>query len=216
MRKGMPVKNHPRKRGFMMRIAVFASGTGSNFAAIASAVKSKKLNCEIALLVCDNPLAKVIEKARRAGVRVFIIERASFKNKQDFENIIIGRLKDAKIDLIVLAGYMRILSSVFVSTFKNRIINIHPSLLPSFKGAHGISEAFSYGAKITGVTVHFVDEYTDHGPIILQEAVRIKETDSLGSLEKRIHALEHKIYPHAIKLFISGKLKIKNRKVAVS
>jgi len=198
-----------------MNIAIFASGNGSNFEAIASAVKQNQLPLKIRLMVCDNPSARVIEKAAHAGIEALVIERGAFQSKKDFENAIIARLKKDGVELIVLAGYMRILSPEFVRAFKNRIINIHPSLLPSFKGAHGISDAFAYGAKVTGVTVHFVDEHMDHGPIIMQESVSIEEDDTLESLETRIHKLEHKIYPKAIALFAAGKLRIKGRKVVI-
>ena len=199
-----------------MNIAIFASGTGSNFAAIARAVKQKKLSCSLKLLVCDNPQAKVIEKADHASVEAFVIERSAFAGKQDFEKAIIARLKKDGIDLIVLAGFMRLLSAEFVRHFPNRIINIHPALLPAFKGGHGIADAFAYGAKLTGITVHFVDEHMDHGPIILQEAIPIKESDTLDSLEARIHRIEHLVYPKAIQLFVQGRLKIRGRKVVVA
>jgi phosphoribosylglycinamide formyltransferase 1 len=199
-----------------MNIAIFASGTGSNFAAIAAAVKRGKLSCTIKLLVCDNPQAKVIEKARRAGVEAFVIDRDAFADKHAFEQSIIARLKRDGIDLIVLAGFMRLLSAEFVREFHNRIINIHPALLPAFKGGHGIADAFAYGAKLTGITVHFVDEHMDHGPIILQEAVPIKENDTLASLETRIHRLEHALYPKAIALIQKKRVKIRGRKVVIA
>jgi len=199
-----------------MNIAVFASGNGSNFSAIAKARKSGKIKGDLALLVCDNPQAGVIRRAKRAGTRIALVQRKDFISKKDFEEKIIGLLKENNIGLIVLAGYMRILSPEFVEAYRGRIINIHPSLLPSFKGGHGIRDAFGYGAKVTGVTVHFVDAETDNGPIILQAPVKIEENDTPGSLEARIHKLEHKLYPQAIELFLEGKLKISGRKVRVS
>ncbi len=191
-----------------MNIAVLASGRGSNFSAIARAVKKGKIKANLSLLVCDNPQAAVIAKAKRAKVKVALVKRESCKDKQDFENRIIKFLEEEKIDLIVLAGFMRILSSNFVQRFKNKIINIHPSLLPSFKGGHAIKDAFSYGVKVTGVTVHFVDELMDHGPIILQQAIEIEEDDTSDSLEEKIHKLEHRLYPRAIRLFIENKLEV--------
>jgi len=197
-------------------IAVFASGTGSNFLAISQAVKTGILKgaC-LKLLVCDNPKALVLKKAEKAGVKVLLTERKNFPSKEAFENKIIEHLKDDRIDLVVLAGFMRILSSSFVRAYRNRIINIHPSLLPSFKGGHGIKDAFDYGVKLTGVTVHFVDQEMDHGPVILQSAVEIKKNDTLKSLEIKIHQTEHKLYPQAIKLFLSRKLKVTGRKVKI-
>ena len=199
-----------------MNIAVFASGRGSNFSAIVRAKKKGKINAAISLLVCDNPKAAVISKAKRAGVEIFLIQRKDFASKRDFEDGIIQRLEEAKIDLIVLAGFMRILSPELTQRFKNRILNVHPALLPSFKGMHGIRDAFNYGVKVTGITVHLVDEQMDHGPIVLQAPVIIKEGDTLESLEARMHKIEHQIYPEAIRLFIDNRIKIEGRKVKIS
>ncbi len=196
-----------------MNIAVFASGNGSNFQAIASAVKSKKLKCALKLLVCDNPRALVLKRAQKAKIAAFLINRGGYQSKEDFEGAIIRRLKEERIDLIVLAGFMRILSLKFINEYKNKILNIHPSLLPSFKGAHAIADAFNYGVKVTGVTVHIVDEQMDHGPIILQETVKACEKGTLKGLEKKIHAVERRLYPAAIRAFIQGKIKIEGRKV---
>lgn len=198
-----------------MNIAVFASGNGSNFAAIANAVKQKRLKANLALLVCDNPRAFVINRAKKAGIQTVLVNREDFLTKAEFEDKIIKRLKENDIDLIVLAGFMRMLSKEFVNLYKGRIINIHPSLLPAFKGAQAIKDAFDFGAKVTGVTVHFVDEKMDNGPVILQSAVKIEEDDTLETLEKKIHKLEHRIYPEAINLFIKGRLKAGPRKVEV-
>jgi phosphoribosylglycinamide formyltransferase-1 len=190
-----------------MNIAVFASGRGSNFSAIARATKQGTIKARLRLLLCDQPLAPVIKRAQRAGVPVVLVSRLDFNNRYDFEAAIIQRLKNYKIDLIVLAGFMRLLSPDFVKRYRNRIMNIHPSLLPAFKGAHAIRDAFCARVNSTGVTVHFVDEEVDHGPVILQQEIKIKDKDTVASLEERIHRLEHKLYPQAIKLFISGKLK---------
>lgn len=199
----------------MMNIAVFASGRGSNFEAIAKSIKKGELQANLALLVCDNAKAGVLVKAKRAKIESLVIEREKFANKHDFERDIIKALKLRKIELIVLAGYMRILSSEFVQEYKNKIINIHPSLLPSFKGTQGIKDTFDYGSKIAGVTIHFIDEKLDHGPIIMQATIPIAEKDSLKTLEKKIHKLEHQIYPQAINLFVKHKLKTLGRKVRI-
>ena len=199
-----------------MNIAVFASGQGTNFSAIARAIKKEKIKANLSLLVCDNPKAKVLGKAKRAGVKVVLVERKDFAAKRDFENKIIGHLREEKIDLIVLAGFMRILSPQFVQEYKGRIINIHPALLPSFKGREAIKDAFDSGVKLTGVSVHFVDEETDHGPVILQAAVKVEEGDSLAILAAKIHKIEHKLYPQAIRLFVEDKLRIEGRKVRIS
>jgi phosphoribosylglycinamide formyltransferase-1 len=198
-----------------MNIAIFASGRGTNFSAIAQAIKKKKIKARIVLLVCDNPQGLVIKRAEKLGIKVALVEREAFATKKDFESGIIKHLLARKVDLIVLAGFMRLLSPFFVRKYKNKIINIHPALLPSFKGAAGIQDAFSYGVKVTGVTVHFVDQDMDHGPIILQTPVTITEDDTLVSLEKKIHRAEHRLYPQAINLFAEKRLKVKGRKVKI-
>lgn len=199
-----------------MNIAVFVSGRGTNFSAIIRAVKKGKIKANLSLLVCDNPQAGAISQGKRAGIKIALVKREDFTSKKDFEAKIIQHLEENKIDLIVLAGFIRMLSPEFVSRYKNRILNIHPALLPSFKGTEAIKEAFNYGVKVTGVTVHLVDEKMDHGSIILQEAVKIEEYDTLESLEAKIHKVEHKLYPEAIRLFVEGRLKIEGRKVRIS
>jgi len=199
-----------------MNIAVFASGRGTNFGVIIRAVKSGKIKANLSLLVCDNPKAGAIARAKRAGVKVALIKREDFAHKKDFEAEIIARLEENKIDLIVLAGFMRLLSPEFVSRYPGRILNIHPALLPSFRGTKAIEDAFNYGVKVTGVTVHFVDEKMDHGPIILQKEVKIEQGDTLASLEKKIHKIEHRLYPEAVRLYVEGKLKLEGRKVKIS
>ncbi len=198
-----------------MNIAVFASGRGTNFAAIIRAVKKGKIKANLSLLVCDNPKAAALSRARRAGIMIALVKREDFATRNDFEQKIIHYLEENDIGLIVLAGFMRVLGPDLVKRYKDRILNIHPALLPVFKGAHAISDAFDYGVKVTGASVHFVDEKMDHGPLILQEPVEIKETDTLDTLEARIHKVEHKIYPQAIQLFVEGKLKIEGRKVSI-
>jgi len=199
-----------------MNIAVFASGRGTNFGAIIRAIKKGKIKANLALLVCDNPKAGAAARAKRAGIKVALVKREDFSAKNGFEDKIIQHLAENNIDLVVLAGFMRLLSPELVSRYKNKILNIHPALLPSFKGAHGIEDAFSYGVKVAGVTVHFVDERMDHGPIVLQAAVKIEENDTLESLEAKIHKIEHRLYPEAIRLFVEGRLNIEARKVKIA
>lgn len=195
-----------------MNIAVFASGRGTNFSAITRAIKSGKIKANMSLLVCDNHKAGAIGRAKRAGIKVALVKRDDFTTQEDFYAKITQHLEENKIDLVALAGFMRILPAEFVKRYENRILNIHPALLPSFKGAHAIKDAFEYGVKVTGVSVHFVDEEMDHGPIILQKAVEIEEDDTLESLEAKIHKLEHKLYPQAIGLYVESKLKLEGRK----
>ena len=199
-----------------MNIAVFASGRGTNFGAIIRAVKKGKIKANLALLVCDNPKAGAVARAKRAGIKVALVKREDFSTKKDFEDKIIQHLAENNIDLVVLAGFMRLLSPELVSRYKNKILNIHPALLPSFKGVHGIEDTFNYGVRVAGVTVHFVDERMDHGPIVLQAAVKIEENDTLESLEAKIHKIEHKLYPEAIRLFVEGRLNIEARKVKIA
>jgi len=199
-----------------MNLAIFASGNGSNFAAIVKATRQGKIKIRLMILVCDKPEALVIARAQKAKVPVILVKREDFPKRRDFETAIIQRLRYYKIDLIVLAGFMRMLSPGMVRKYHNRVINIHPSLLPAFKGTHAIKDALDARARSTGVTVHFVDAEMDHGTIILQEKVEIKKEDTLATLEKRIHAVEHKLYPQAIKLFISGKIKISRDKVLIA
>jgi phosphoribosylglycinamide formyltransferase-1 len=213
VREGLPGKMH---KGERMKIAVLASGRGTNFAAIIRAVKKGKIKATLALLVSDNPKAGAIAKARRAGIKVALVKREDYPSKKDFEAKILQALKEEGIGLIVLAGFMRMLSAEFVREYHGRILNIHPALLPAFKGTQGIKDAFDYGAKVTGVTVHFVDEGMDSGAVILQEPLKIKDSDTLESLEKKIHKIEHRLYPEAISLFVEGKLKTAGRRVISS
>lgn len=199
-----------------MNIAVFASGRGTNFGAIIRAVKKGSIKANLSLLVCDNPKAGAIGRAKRAGIKIALVKREDFANKKDFEDKIIAYLEENKINLIVLAGFMRLLSPEFVGRYTGRILNIHPALLPSFKGTEAIKDAFDYGVKVTGVTVHFVDEKMDHGPVILQKAVQIQEDDTLKSLEKKIHKMEHRLYPQALRLYVESKLRVEARKVRIS
>lgn len=187
-----------------MNLAIFASGNGSNFSAIVKAIKQGKIKARLVILVCDKPEAFVIKRAQKAKVAVILARREDFANRLDFEAAIIQRLKSYKINLIALAGFMRMLSPGFVKLYRKRIINIHPSLLPAFIGSHAIKDALHARARYTGVTVHFVDKEMDHGPVILQKQIKIKSKETLASLEKRIHILEHKLYPEAIKLFVNG------------
>ncbi len=199
-----------------MNISVFASGRGTNFGAIVRAVKKGKIKANLSLLICDNPKADAINRAKRAGIRVALVKREDSTDKKDFEAKITAHLEESKIDLIVLAGFMRLLTPEFVGKFAGRILNIHPALLPSFKGTEAIKDAFDYGVKVTGVTVHFVDEKMDHGPIILQKEVQIEEDDTLESLEKKVHKTEHRLYPEAIRLFVEGTIRLEGRRVIIS
>jgi phosphoribosylglycinamide formyltransferase 1 len=200
----------------MKRIAVFTSGFGSNLQALIDFSKNDNLSGEIVLVFSNKSSAFALQRARSNGIKAVFLDPEQFKTRVEFDERIAGILEEEKIDLVVLAGYMLLISQNFLAKFKNRIINIHPALLPSFKGTHGIKDAFDYGVKVTGVTVHFVDEGLDNGPIIMQQAVEVSEDDSAETLEEKIHAAEHKLYPQAVKYFCTGKLKIIGRKVLIT
>jgi phosphoribosylglycinamide formyltransferase-1 len=198
------------------RIAVFASGSGSNFQAIVDAVTQRKLDVKIELLVCDQPHAKVIERAKTADIPQFVFRAKDYPNREAYEQEIVRELKQRKIDLIVLAGYMRIITSTLVEPYYGRMINIHPSLLPSFPGLNGIGQAYEYGVKVTGVTVHYVDGGMDSGPVIAQRQVSIDENEALEHLEQRIHKVEHELFPQVIDWISRGKVELDGRKVKVN
>jgi phosphoribosylglycinamide formyltransferase-1 len=198
-----------------MNIAVLCSGNGSNLQAIIDEAGRGYIPAKIALVVSDNARAFALERASKAGIKTLVLNAKDFASREKFDREIIKNLRAERIGLVALAGYMRILSGHFIKEYKNKIVNIHPSLLPSFKGTHGIKDALEYGVKVTGPTVHFVDEKLDHGPIILQKAIEVKDGDTEKSLLARVHREEHKIYPKAIKLFVEGKLKINGRRVTV-
>lgn len=198
-----------------MNIAVFCSGNGTNLQAIINAVKRGYIKAKIALVVCDAPGAYALVRARKAKIKTFVLTKEGFKKRRDYDEEVIEKLDEEGIDLVVLAGFMRLLSPEFVNKYRNRILNIHPALLPSFKGTSGVKDALDYGVKVTGPTVHFVDEGLDSGPIIIQEAVKINADDTEETLAQRIHKKEHLIYPRAIKLFVEGRLKIEGRTVRV-
>jgi phosphoribosylglycinamide formyltransferase-1 len=199
----------------MINIGVLASGRGTNLQAIIEAIKEGKVEGRISIVISDNRNAFALKRAKQNNIEIEYINFKSFKNREDYDKKIMECLKEKDIDLVVLAGYMRILSPYFIKMYKNRIMNIHPALLPSFPGLHAQRQAVEYGVKISGCTVHFVDEGVDSGPIILQKAVEVKDNDTEESLAERILKEEHQIYPRAIQLFSQGRLIIKGRKVFI-
>ena len=193
-----------------MRVAVFASGGGTNLQAI---IDADIETIDIVLVFSNKADAFAIERAKKHSIPVEIIDHKNFETREEFDQAVVNVVEPYNLDLIVLAGYMRILSPVFVRAFKNKIVNIHPALLPSFPGINSGRQAFEYGVKYTGVTVHFVDEGVDTGPIILQDIVKIEDADTEESLLEKIHKVEHRIYPEAIRLVSSGKVEIVGRRV---
>lgn len=197
----------------MQKFAVFISGQGTNLQAIIDSHKKGEIKADLSLVIASNEKAIGLTRAKNAGIQTMIFNPANYTNPQSVDRDIVIALKEQKIDFIVLAGYMRILTPYFIENYPNKILNVHPSLLPSFKGAHGIKDAFTYGVKQTGVTVHFVNEKMDAGPIIMQDTVRINEEDTLETLEEKIHRVEHRLYPQAVALMAEKRLKVKGRRV---
>jgi len=191
------------------------SGRGTNLQAIIEAVEEGKIAGEIKVVMSDNPDAYALKRAQQYHIDTRYIHFKEFKNREDYDKEIIKILKEKKIELVALAGYMRILSPYFIRTYKNKIINIHPALLPSFPGLHAQRQTLEYGAKVSGCTVHFVDEGVDSGPIILQKAVEVSDDDTEESLAEKILKEEHQIYPRAIQLFSESRLMIKGRRVFI-
>lgn len=181
-----------------MNIAVLASGNGTNFEAIAQAVQDNQIKGNIVLLFADKKTAYALERGKKFQVPTATFSPKDFPSKADYEAELLALLQEKKVDLVVLAGYMRIVGSGLLKAYPNRIINIHPALLPKFPGMHGIEDAFNAGVKETGVTVHYIDAGVDTGPIIAQETVTVAEDDTLESLEEKIHAIEHQLYPRVI------------------
>ena len=199
----------------MINIGVLASGRGTNLQAIIEAIKEGKIEGRISIVISDNHDAFALKRAKQNNIEIEYVNFKSFKNREDFDKEIIKILKEKKIDLVVLAGYMRILSPYFIRAYQNKIMNIHPALLPSFPGLHAQKQAIEHGVKVAGCTVHFVDEGVDSGPIILQKAVEVNDDDTEESLTEKILKEEHQIYPLAIQLFTKGRLMIKGRRVFI-
>jgi phosphoribosylglycinamide formyltransferase 1 len=198
------------------RIAVFASGSGSNFQAIVDAVARQELDVQIELLVCDRSQAHVVERAKQAGVPVFAFRPKDYPDRESYESEILRQLETHGVQLIVLAGYMRLITKVLVDAYEGRMINIHPSLLPAFPGVDGIGQALAYGVKVTGVTVHFVDGGLDSGPIIAQQAMEIQVGETVEELSKRMHAVEHELYPRVIRWLSEGRVQLEERQVTIT
>ncbi|QJW44509.1 phosphoribosylglycinamide formyltransferase [bacterium BFN5] len=196
-------------------LGILASGRGSNLQSIIDAILAGKLAAEIGVVISDKPDANALKRAADLNLTAVCVDRKQYKTQQEFEQALVNQLKLHKVELVILAGFMRILSPYFVHAFANRIMNIHPSLLPAFPGKHAQEQAIQYGAKVSGCTVHFVDEGMDSGPIILQQAVPVMPDDTPATLAERILQQEHIIYPQAIKLYIEKKLQIEGRMVKV-
>lgn len=198
------------------RIAILASGQGTNAQALLDASKRDELaGGEVVVVASNRPEAPVLERAERAGVEALFLDPANFADRKSYTDALAKELLRRDVDLVCLAGFMLILPPDFVRAFPNRILNIHPALLPSFPGAYPVRDAVAWGAKVTGSTVHFVDEDVDHGPIIIQEAVPVLPDDDEESLHERIKVVEHRIYPEAVRAVVSSRTRIEGRTVHV-
>ena len=186
------------------KIAVFASGYGSNFEAIAGAASAGDIPAEVALLICDRPSARVVEVAREKGIHTFVFSAKDYASKQEYERAIVTECQNAGVELICLAGYMRIVGEELLAAYEGHIINLHPSLLPSFKGARAIEQALEYGVKAFGATIHYVDASLDGGRIIAQRAVEY-DGNNLEEITAKIHAIEHELYIQTIKKLLNTK-----------
>lgn len=182
----------------MTKIAVFASGNGSNFQALVDAVQQGKLAAEIKLLVCDRPGALCLTRAEQTGIPTFTFSPRKFGSKAEYETLILNKLRELEVEYLVLAGYMRLIGPTLLEEYPGRIINIHPSLLPAFRGKDAIGQALAAGVRVTGVTIHYVDAGMDTGPIIAQQAVEVAQGETRESLEQKIHAVEHGLYPKVL------------------
>lgn len=196
-------------------IGVLASGTGTNFDAIAAAVGNGTLAAEIRTVICNRPDAKVLAKAQQLGIPTETIEHSNFTTREAFDGEVVKRLRDAGVTLVVMAGFDRIVTPVLLEAFPERVVNIHPALLPAFKGLDAQTQAAEYGVRIAGATVHLVDTHLDHGPIIVQAAIAVGPNDDAETVRLRILEQEHRIYPWAINLFANNTLRVEGRRVII-
>ena len=192
----------------MLKIGVLVSGSGTNLQAFIDAIAAKELDEEIVLVVSSRPDAYGIERAKAANIPVLVLNKGVYADPKAADARIVAALQEAGAEYVFMAGYMRMVTPVMLDAFPNRVVNLHPALLPSFKGAHGIQDAFDAGVKYTGVTVHFANAEYDKGPIIAQEPVAVLETDTVETLEERIHAVEHRLYPATAQIIAQGRVHV--------
>ena len=200
----------------MTKIGVLISGSGSNLQSIIEAVKSGRIDGEITVVISNDPAAYGLIRAADSGITTQVVKHGDYLERHDFDQELVRVLQESGVELVVLAGFMRVVGAGLLEAFSERVINIHPAILPAFPGTDGQAQAFNYGVKLAGCTVHFVDEKIDHGPIIIQAAVPVLAGDSKDDLKGRILKCEHKIFPHAIALYCAGKLRIEGRRVFIA
>jgi phosphoribosylglycinamide formyltransferase-1 len=194
------------------RIAVLASGAGTNLQAL---LDDPHVGRQVVLVLSDKPGAGALDRARARGVKAVVLEPRHYSSREAFDRALTGLLEEEAIEYVLLAGYMRILGSSTVQAFRDRILNVHPSLLPTFPGARAVQDALTWGVRVTGATVHLVDEEVDHGPVVLQEPVEVLPDDDEAKLHRRIQAVEHRLFPRAARLLAEGRLKVEGRLVHV-
>ena len=199
----------------MMRIGVLASGSGSNLQAILDRCADGSVPAQVAVVICNIAGALALQRAEKAGVPAVLLAHGTYPSRDAYDAELVALLRRQQVDLVCLAGFMRLLTPVLLSAFQNRILNIHPSLLPAYPGMHAVRQALKAGARVSGCTVHIVDEGTDTGPIVIQAAVPVIDGDTEETLAARILAQEHRCYPRAISLFAQGRLKLDGRRVVV-
>jgi phosphoribosylglycinamide formyltransferase-1 len=199
----------------MLNIGVLVSGSGSNLQSIIDQIENGYLPAQIKIVLCNNTDAYALERTKKHGIPSAVIRSQDYLDREGFDRRMIEILKEHDVELVVLAGFMRILTPLFLKAFPMRVMNIHPALLPAFPGLHGQKKAFEYGVKFSGCTVHFVDEGMDSGPIIIQAVVPVYDSDTNELLAERILREEHRIYPRAIQLYLEGKLEIVGRRVII-
>ena len=201
-----------------LNIGVLISGSGSNLQSLIDHIQEGTLNAHISLVVSSRPDAYGIERAKKAGIPVLVLNREAYADPAAANKRIADALKEAGAEYVVMAGYMRMVTAEVLDAFPDRVVNLHPALLPSFKGAHAIQDAFDFGVKVTGATVHFANADYDKGPIIAQRAVEVREGDTVEALEARIHAVEHELYPHVVQLLAEGRVSVDaaTRKVRIA
>ncbi len=196
-----------------LNIAILASGSGSNAQAIFDKIQSGALDAKVSLVITNRPGAKVLERAQKLSIPTLELDHKAFADRESFDARLVEALQACGADIIVLAGYMRILTPVFLNAFKDKVINVHPAILPSFVGAHGAADACAYGVKMSGCTVHFVNEEVDGGAIIAQAAVPVLDEDQADTLQKRIQGLEHRLFPQVIQWLAQNRIAVNGRHV---
>ena len=197
----------------MVNLGVLVSGSGSNLQSIIDSIETGALDASVKVVISDNPEAYAMERAKKHGIRTVTLHKKGFSSREDFDREVVAELRESGVELVILAGFMRIISPVLLDAFPMRIMNIHPSLLPAFPGLGVQQKALEHGVKFSGCTVHFVDGGLDSGPIIIQAVVPVLDADTPDTLSKRILAEEHRIYPHAIRLYSEGRLNVVGRRV---